>query len=440
MGNVAYPVKPEDLDLGLPSGTSAVFFVPMGAVNIHPSREALRMTPKTKATLGELADDFNIGREKAAQAKIAGAKTLFDAIEVFKTFKGKIFDSNSHNTFKTFKGKEIPAKLEFPEGTVATASHLSGWNKKSDHWYVDGLKLLDWPQAIIVKNWSQTRFTAATKKKLVKWIGENGFAVNSLNQISNFYLIPANFDIPLFDPKHVVDWEVIRAIKLDYKRHNNPKAAGTYDTYVYSDNDGEDGWNFGMATEDFPDYPMYYVTYDKENARRSVEVQIMKAHHDEFILVTATSNRIEKFKRLYPDANQVTDECSNLAKAFAKTVDPLDVEANEAQGYSDILKLQSLGQWLHDHPHARILDPNIDNYIQIATRDLKHFKSSATLYGHYLHSSDMCGKGGIEYRDILNDYPLVNSCYALHRMAEDGIEYMNAMYRRRIVDHCSDWN
>jgi hypothetical protein len=125
MGNVAYILDSNMFDYSLRSlfHNGLTIKVPIGAVDIPPSREHLEMTPRTKAYISEVLG--RIKKEYAAdlQKKVDKCTTQWELRKV-------LFDINdsllSHSTTITWKG----AVVEWKVMRARYLSHVSGYSSK----------------------------------------------------------------------------------------------------------------------------------------------------------------------------------------------------------------------------------------------------------------------------------------------------------------------
>ncbi|MFD9950973.1 hypothetical protein, partial [Nonomuraea sp. NPDC059022] len=134
MGGIAYPVTPEMLVMaqrkcgpqageilrGLASPQSnrldLLAFVPVGDVDITPSREDLRDTPRTIAAIARAVEDFHAQRHAAAQREVDAEPTPLEAknrILALATFLPPV----NAKTGAAWRGKRLPETIypNFPE-------------------------------------------------------------------------------------------------------------------------------------------------------------------------------------------------------------------------------------------------------------------------------------------------------------------------------------
>jgi hypothetical protein len=119
----------------------------------------------------------------------------------------------------TYKGQKIPESIEFdPTQLVVRVSSSHYYGKKlNEHERIRQVNMDYWPTTIFVKNWGQTKFTATTKKKLIKWHDAKK-AAGKYQTINSFVFVPADFKDPNIDKANIIDWLDIKSIKIEYQK------------------------------------------------------------------------------------------------------------------------------------------------------------------------------------------------------------------------------
>lgn len=362
MGNVPYPVEFQN------NGArtySIVAFVPIGTVMPTPAREALVDTRATVAAMQKIMDDFNHGIKGAIQREVDKASSPQDAIRVIIKWARYIGDSPKAGDY-SYKGIPVPAaftpvdpttKIETPLKTVTFRDYYSDKNKAHA---IRSLKLADWPSTIWVGNYTPENFTANHKKKLRQWAEDN--KVGQQGEVERYVLCP--FDAPsskFIDPAYVVDWEVVKAIKLPKTASGSyygsyKSIPGSYPVYT------EAGFTEELAGKDIRrDVSLFWVRGNQWEAERYRGG--LKALYPKFTLVCLSQNRIEKFKRDAPAAKPVREGLESGYKKWVATLDPRDLKA---------LRMQDQG-WTRQYVKLdplKVNDPALKDAIALARRDL----------------------------------------------------------------------
>jgi hypothetical protein len=118
MGGTSYlipPSVPDSLSLRLrqivmniiSSHAKVILTVPIGSVDITPSREELMVTPKTTATIGALVEKFNVTVPVWIDDQVADSGSLIEAIIRRHKLVAKIGASIHHSMKGTWKGQPL---------------------------------------------------------------------------------------------------------------------------------------------------------------------------------------------------------------------------------------------------------------------------------------------------------------------------------------------
>lgn len=114
MGNIAYPIKVNEIDSeklrNILQHTSFDFEVPIGTVDIAPSREELKYNPRTKAAIKAAVKAGLRGIGEQAVKEIGDTNNLFAAIKIYKAvFMRHQLDGylRGLSLLPSYKGKEL---------------------------------------------------------------------------------------------------------------------------------------------------------------------------------------------------------------------------------------------------------------------------------------------------------------------------------------------
>jgi hypothetical protein len=441
MGGVGYPVEKQYMPHGLGDEKGLLAFVDIGTVDFAPNREGLRPTRKTKDALIAVCEAFKAARNAAIQAEISKSVSSGEAITSLLRLR-KVFGlkSGAQDVFK-YQGRDFPNTLSMPAGSrvAVTASDKSYGQNYNSHEIVTTLDVSYLPNTVFIRDWTQTTFTATTKKKLMKWLEDKREAAKAnettFMKVNHFTLVNGTMpDATWISPERIVDWETIKSIKLPtagrpVKLDKDGKviaSAGEYE--VTSVADGQRDKSLMLAEDFDATIPLFYVIYDKDG-KYDPYMRTLMDRHDEFYFVEVWSNREAKFKRLFPHAQDAYGECKSIAKAWRENLsDDVKLAYYIEDEYGVANNLKSFKE-------ARIDDPELKAAIRLANGlvDIKDTKLRMKRY--YLFMDNRVSlTAGIEWTNPLEKYPLTNNrSYRAMKATEDEYVYVNAMYAHRVA-------
>lgn len=425
MGNVAYPTdKLSFSELDIPNNHALIATVPVGAVQFTPSREALHYTALTLKTIQKIKDDFTAALVGAVQREVDAAPTRSAAIEAVVNWRPVL---GQRKLTLTRKGEPIPTSFSLPDDCVAPRILLTspGSYRLSQTSGARTIDLSYFRKSVLVLDYAPEKFTAGHKHKLNKWITDNG-----IDQVGSIVLI--DFDPgeakKWFDPKRVVDWETIKAIKLPRNEARGPsnRIPGSFEIVVSGDDVKQgDGFHYGIPGDeiDFA-YPVFWLHGNWHDARRTTALTLRRFHPNS-TLVLLTGNRIDKFKRDAPKAVPAHEEFDRLAKGWFAGLSPQERRAlamREEYGLTD--KLSSIEKWL-----PQIKDPAFAAAAKDAKVDVKRLAEERERFRHTVNI-DFSKEKKI---DPFISYPLLDTGYAFGRKMAANVDYINALYAYRLT-------
>lgn len=417
MGDVAYPVS---LDTKLGKNHKVVFFVPIGAVTIAPSREALRMTPKTKNALTALLADFDQQIKLVGQNRINAAKNKVEAMEV--AIKWRSAFTKEADLGLTFKGSKIPVNFEVTDekgtkGITVTEHDSEPMAKSSTQKVIYAGTLRD---AVLVHGYPGSKFTALQKKKLEAWSKANNLSPK------HYVLTEKKLAYGWFDPKMRIDWETIKKIKIktakDKDGRERPK--GSYDMYLAGT------YSYGTPAADIPiDEDIFYMDKDyfTSKGRNSWHAQdFLKgrraaafARYPDATFVELTSNRVAKFCRDFPEARRVHEIWDEIYQEFVK-------KATKAKLLRIVIKETSWGEpagVLRRLDIDRVDDPKVKTAIRQVKRPVDTVFEAEMKQMLRITGKDRGPALTVKWKNPLDRYPLVDTSHLEHTYM-----YMNAVY------------
>jgi hypothetical protein len=344
MSNVAYRIANPDV-LFRKSGMNPIHFVAyvddfsakygQAAVEFTPSREDLKYTDHTKATLQRVIDDFAKNIVKNAQKEIDGAKDHFGAYMAW-------------SNWCSILGRGMFAELKFDgdkfENKFAiTAKRYQVGNYRYSTYSINEWEVGNMDRTLIVTEFSNEVSSNAKAKAraYAQQIGLNPswilFTAQESKDIKSVWINRDNF----------VDWEALKkalpkkAPKPRLYASGPQRIAGSFDFFTSKGRKDEQsvpstGQVFYITVKDEKDYDVPYV------------LRLLNQNDTTVILLSA--NRLAKFKREYPHVpefltyakTKVVMDGVTLLSADAKTA--LDVRAE-------------LRQWFNKIPVQDVKDP-----------------------------------------------------------------------------------
>lgn len=206
MGNVAYALPERTLlsDVWYRK-FSIVSFVPMGAVNIAPSREALMMTEQTKKQIAHIQAQYVENVLSAAHSEIANAATASEAFRAIGKWTRQISDMGSRNISVAFipewHGERLAKQLTF-EGKSLEVNHTRYAVESRP-----SVRAEFYNDYAVVEGFDKTDISTTDRRKIRAWATENHPKINKV-LIGNVV-----DDVRLADMPRA-SWNDIRKIKF----------------------------------------------------------------------------------------------------------------------------------------------------------------------------------------------------------------------------------
>ncbi len=427
MGNVAYPAPGLD---GVVPNASLLAFVPIGAVNFPPSREALMDTATTRATIERLKEDAGKLVMGAIQREVNAAKEPAEAVALVVKWQ-RYLPSGTQQAY-TFKGKPLPASLYIERQGVKddgtphvyragiVVSDNRGYRRLGDSSTVGSVGIDMWPSTVWCMNFAPAKFNACHKKKLRKWCEQQGMVPvgqehRPQDYVQQFVMLDvATLPVAVaafIDPARICDWEVVRKIALEPKATVNgvSRIPGSYDIFTEGE-DFKSGVPGDTIRQDTPIFYHHGNRWGGQNLAASIAL-----HYPKFTLVCLPANRIEKFKRDVPTTKTGEDA---IRDAYAKWQKRLTGDQRTALYISD----QGYTRDLSSIHAGRVADPALKEAARIAKIDLATINKQRRSFGRY-DTAPL----GVTFTNPLNRYPLFNAG-VLHSDPDHLYAYLNAAY------------
>jgi hypothetical protein len=422
MGNVPYSVG--EHGFMQVAGYSTVAFVEIGSVNFTPHREDLAMTRKTKETLEVLKERFKSERNAAVQRHITEAPSRVEAVRrtwQMRDLIGKDFKPK-------YQGRPVLTAWNAQSAEwFLVAQREKGWREKG--WnrgrYIDASTWLD---AVWFTGFSADKLTPTMRLKMEQWIDQNGTDARRFICVEK---VPRALR-KWIDRKNVYRWEEVKAQVLPKaaKQATTPsgRLAGSYDFYVYDN--GTASRKYGEPADNIDQrYPIFWSDPTDESYQRAV----LQKFYDNFTLVTITKNRIAKFERMFPNAENAQAHVQKLREEWVEKLSPDTLNAL-------LLERDGSDGLLNKMDPAKVSDPVLVKTIN----SLQNLNGEAKIY-HYFNeasgwTSDWRGRMSVDVlkdktpEDPLEQYVLVEAIGSyipstkLDTTLDHLYTYINAVY------------
>jgi len=403
MGNVAYPYPNDHYE-----PHPFVAFVAIGDVNFTPSREALQMTAKTKATIATLKDRVVAEKNVALQKLIDAAVDNVDAIRIYKEAKALGFSE-----VPVYKGVDIPQRIELGQGAqgqdikILMVNRTKGYKSKGWHFEKD-LFPLTFNKTLWFTGYDGADFTPTKRKKMFQYLEEKGIENYKFENYALVDKVPAPEWV---DPSTIHDWADVAAQKIARPQGTvlrNGRISGSYSALV----DGVRVHELQAADINQGNPIFYHVQGDRYNPA------LAQKKNPNHTIVTLYRNRVNKFQRDFPKAKSLTDYQSKAAQKWFAKLTPDQVS--------------SIRLHLDDHTHRvsqfdaeRILDPALKHVIQFSNSGSKLIQDY-DLYRNYAVLPET------EWENPFDKYILLTQIYFYDKLNTKMIDhlthYMNAVY------------
>jgi hypothetical protein len=428
MGGVAYPVEPSRLKTGLARGYAVVAFVPIGAVNFSPDREKLAYDgvqgKATVDTLARLGDEIRKSIAGAVQREVSACKSPAEAVECVYRWN-KITEQNARIAY-TFNGKQVPASFKLPETKNPTygfseTTYFQSVIPPSSYGYRSAATRKDrlvaaseWGKMAWITGFDLQKFTGQHRRKLVKLYEDKGWDLPT-----KWVIVPPAHDALLprdwVDPDTIIAWDDIKAVKLPAAMNPGSKLdgriPGSYDCYV----DGS--FSKGVEANDIDQSkPVYWIEGNRNRA--SYYVPLLTDQVPAYTLVMMPANRTDKFKRNFPNAENVSIALRTMRDAWLKG---LSKDARIALAIHD----QHVQGQLSALDASKVDDPNLKRAVKDASyKDLHSALSTRRMFRNVVGDSD---EAPYFWTNPLEKYPLFDNG-VLRTHPQHTYQYLNLAY------------
>ncbi len=418
MGNVAYRIANPDA-LFYDAKINSLNFVayvdnlngPDGeqAVEFTPSREDLKYTDHTKATLQKVITDFETQIISTAQADIARAKSHAEAYKMWR----KWTDTLGRSLFAdlTFKGDKFVDR--FP---VIGQRYNTHYTRNSTHTIKEHhVESMD--KTLMVLDFDLN--LSSRHKSMVKEF----ISLKSLNKNAVIFTKATKIDSVWVDPSEFVTWEeIVKTVpkqvraKATATHSANGRLKGSFDYFT------KNGRHYEQPLPTEGD--IYWISVQTE--KRYTIPSILSMIDSDATVILLGANRIAKFKRENPEIEQFMP--------FAKSKVVKDGASLLSDKAKEVLNVpQTTRHWMERFDVSRLDDP----YLTTLKDEIKNEKS---LTKRYESNKSLAQAVGMWYDlkhytpnhskgyDITKKYPLLTAFSYWQRPHAEVYFYMNAKY------------
>ena len=395
MGNVPYPVNRIS---GLPYNYGTIIRVPIGSVNLTPSRESLHYTALTKSVIDTASNRLQAGLGQALSDELQKVPSRFEVIQWMRERKDLI--KSSHGL--TYRGLVIPTSLQAEDTHIWTISEFKGpLSRKFTSKTLDASFI---PDTLFVTGFTQG-FSGAVKKRLLAYCEGRGIVP------TRFVLTGGSVDKTWLDETMIVDWPSIKRIKLPRSTTATTTGlGGAYEVYVGSE-------STVLSSDDIMDLglPIFHIAYDRDASYGYAHEILALEYGADYVLVPLKGNRVEKFLRVVTEAVAISDEIQRLRQNVLKSV-------SEDVKIALHIKTNGIDSQLRGLRNLAVNDPKISSamrYLDVDTSDVLKKLKALNVSNHF----------DVSWENPLNAYPLLpNLRWATPEQIEHSVIYINAIY------------
>lgn len=425
MGNVPYRITNSEA-LFRDTKMKAIHFVAYvdnGDVEFTPSREDLKYTDLTKNTLHKVIKDFCANIISKAQGEIDNATSHADAYEKWTKWTtllgSRLFDS------LTYKGDVF--KADYPVNAFMYRYGVRGGSYNIRNSDIDTART-----TLFVMDFSTIAHanpSSSQKSMAQNWIstvlrGKKGWQ-GRIERV--FFVRAASIDSVWLDQTkdNFVTWEQIKA--------DTPKAPpkprtytglskaykGTFELYGLN---GKGGWKH--VPDDYDKNKYFFVTTAERKAMQRITsiLELLPKDKQDTVVVEVPANRLDKFKRDFPDIEQFKPWAKKQVVIKGATL--LDDETKEHMSINSSDK-----SWLSKLDVKKIDDPEVARLAALSKANpvMDEYQRNLSLAQALRMWYDVKQYEPKKEKNILKMYPLLESMN-YYRIHEDLYVYMNAKY------------
>lgn len=287
MGNVGYRIANPDalFQNSRMDSINFVAYVDNGDVEFTPSREDLKYTEHTKATLVKVIRDFEDKIIIQANKEISAATDHFDAYSKYMEWTNKL-------------GKGLFSELEYDGDKLVTTFDIKGTRYRVNAYGYSTQRINNWNISEMDRTLIVTGFTPNLSSHHKTKAREYANLVLGMSARYVLFTEQSKIDSVWIDHKKVVNWEDLKAAlpkkpkKARVYTSGPTRIPGTFDYWT------RNGW---FTEKEIPeDKTVYFIRVQEDKGVKARA--ILETMNDDGVVIVLAANRITKFTRDNPDA------------------------------------------------------------------------------------------------------------------------------------------
>jgi hypothetical protein len=408
MGGVAYPAEDNVSNYFV-----TYYFADNGEVEFAPSRESLKLTPKTRAALNMIKSETNKLVREYVTEQIKNTASIGEAVE----FMSVCFDLLRSLGTTKYKGQVF-----FPNfGTPKHVSYVGG--KVTRQTQINLRQAFNDDRVVVVTH--RDRLSPTQKAKFDQYAVDNGLS-------GKYYLTPTYFNNYFLSGLKEATWEDIMATKVNKTNVNAGVKRGPLAEYkLYN------GYGFDDRYKIDNTKPIYYMLASEEAEDAMVSVaRKLRGWKSDVQLARVYKIKEKAFLAAYPAAKHAHEGLIEIIKEALRHTSNPDY-AQYLSAMDDWFGLEQVAV----AGGAKVLDTRFFN-------DYTRFKQvthigdllrNAVYVNHSLpydkrFNNDLWTVVPLPYHSPVKDYPLLKHALSGYTGAadlNDIIEYINLLYTSR---------
>lgn len=417
MGNVPYPVEPSaarDAGWSWPYGYSLIAFVDIGDVQFTPSREALQMTRHTKATLTRVNQEAQAALAASLTGQIARAATPAEAIELARQARALGIKQGL-----TYQGRDVPDALtrQSTNGqrqvVYLIAPVTAGYRARKTGARVSTCPLRD--DVLYFEGFEGVEFTPTKRAKFELYQTQNELPVAQTLVFCERFTAEERFWIP---KERLLQWQPVNDLKLP-KKVNADGTKSARPRGSYNGTAPGQGWYATIEADKIDtSKPVLWLQGNVYEGMNRAEIKRgLVDTDDDLTIICLPANRVEKFKRDFPEAVHIQDYAREKAREWFKNIPADHLEAARFQkGGVAYTRLRALDA-------ERVNDPELAKAIRLA-----QFQVPTVVLNRLTEWAHWIGETAATPDHPADKYPLLTYAPNLAAVKEDAILYVNAAY------------
>jgi len=379
MGGVAYSL-PQAVIASLPyreqqvvqnvgmSKANVYLTVPIGAVDITPSREELMVSEKTTATVQEMISKFHAKIGGWVTEQISDSKSQIEAIISYHYLRDKLGRSNV-GTGVTWNGKPIPSRPVDVHFTWFRLAQRGYYGNKSARRERDlslhpdaGLRRILFVTGVPDRRERTVQLAAR------EFLDQQD--VHSEDRIARVVAVNVQYNGGFTEDWFDITDPAVRTMSFDdfakYKPAPAPRGSGTRSSVRYELPDGTKVYPAELNLRIAKGEKVYYLTaYERPNYNYQNSLAFSLTSGNTLVLLSGRQER-DPFLRRVPGALSLPDQLRLRANAVLGSITQADRDAIGASSFLSTLDFEVV-RWMEQH-QAAITNPGVLDIVRAYTR------------------------------------------------------------------------